>query len=117
MLDIFLFLNLNLVIPSLLSLAGVYPFNPAVPLPSAPFLRPWPEQDGEGERRCSICECGVLNPRDEVTVREHGPRVLQLLGGLASNEILKAVSGKGEPVNNCVFYALAGGGARVMQLG
>ena len=60
---------------------------------------------------------GGSTPREGNTLREHEPRVLQIMGGLASNEILKAVSGKGEPVNNCVFYALADGGARVMQLG
>ena len=41
----------------------------------------------------------------------------QILGGLASNELLKAVSGKGEPVNNVIFFALADGDARVERLG
>ena len=41
----------------------------------------------------------------------------QVLGGLASNELLKAVSGKGAPENNFIFYALADGDARVEQLG
>lgn len=42
---------------------------------------------------------------------------LQVLGGLASNELLKAVSGKGVPLNNCLFYALGDEDARVEQLG
>ena len=42
--------------------------------------------------------------------------VPQVLGGLASNELLTAVTGRGEPVNNFVFYSLADGAARVERL-
>jgi hypothetical protein len=42
--------------------------------------------------------------------------VHQVLGGLASNELLTAVTGRGEPINNCVLYSLADGAARVERL-
>ncbi len=37
------------------------------------------------------------------------PPVNAVVGGVAANEVLKAISHKGEPVNNFFFYSLSNG--------
>ena len=36
-----------------------------------------------------------------------------MIGGLLANEVLKAISHKGEPVNNFLFYSLSNGVGKV----
>lgn len=45
------------------------------------------------------------------------PPVSAVLGGVLANEILKAVSHKGEPINNCFFFSLADNVGLVETLG
>lgn len=45
------------------------------------------------------------------------PPVSAVLGGVLANELLKAVSHNGEPINNCFFFSLADNVGLVETLG
>lgn len=45
------------------------------------------------------------------------PPVNAVLGGVLANEILKVVSHRGEPVNNCFFFSLMDNVGQIETLG
>ncbi len=45
------------------------------------------------------------------------PAVNAICGGVLANEMLKAVSHKGEPINNFFFFALSDGAGVVQRVG
>jgi ubiquitin-like 1-activating enzyme E1 A len=56
--------------------------------------------------------CSRLRRRAE----RPGAQVSAVLGGVLANEVLKAVSRRGEPVNNFFFYSLADGAGVVERM-
>jgi ubiquitin-like 1-activating enzyme E1 A len=45
------------------------------------------------------------------------PAVNAVLGGIAANELVKAVTAKGEPLNNFFFFSLTDGAGIVERFG
>ena len=45
------------------------------------------------------------------------PAINAIVGGVLANELIKAVGGKGEPVNNWFLYSLAEGSGSVERMG
>lgn len=54
---------------------------------------------------------------EEFLCDEHLPAVNAICGGVLANEMLKAVSHKGEPVNNFFFFGLSDGAGVVQRVG
>ena len=54
---------------------------------------------------------------EEFLCDEHQPAVNAICGGVLANELLKAVSHKGEPVNNFFFFDLSDNAGVVQRLG
>lgn len=53
---------------------------------------------------------------EEFLCDEHQPAVNAICGGVLANELLKAVSHKGEPVNNFFFFDLSDNAGVVQRL-
>lgn len=78
------------------------------------------------QRRSTLCEAEAL-PASAVneqaltayaTAAGEMPAINAVLGGVVANDILKAVSGKGEPlINNLFLYSLIDGGGWVERAG
>ncbi len=54
---------------------------------------------------------------EEFLCDEHLPAVNAICGGVLANEMLKAVSHKGEPVNNFFFFGVSDGAGVVQRVG